>query len=343
MNRKVLLAIAAVLAAGAATAARAAEKQVTPAEAILTCVPADAIIAVRVRMTQLAASDDWKRLTADPKCPYRKFVRDWPLAIDPEKDIADAIFIVAADVGGGERKEPRAGAVLYLTRDTNIDNLFRSRPREVNMPVAARVFRAPGDLLVAWQGPRWIHIGNREYITRALGGGPPPCDATGEAFWRTTLDAPGEIIMAYRQTEAVRQMAEKTRIEAVERLLKPPVTREKAHEFIGFDFGSRLGLDILTATLRLDLSREADALEVAGTFASDEAAACVGANLAYAEPSVRAAVTAAAQTAKGPPPAAAVQAETIYRVTYQGKEGRLTATRAAIDRLVSLAAPAPRK
>jgi len=343
MSRNVLLAVTVVLTAGAATAARAAEKQVTPAEAILTCVPADAIIAVRVRMMQLAATDAWKRLTADPKCPYRKFVRDWPLALDPEKDIADAIFIVAADVGGGERKEPRAGAVLYLTRDTNIDNLFRSRPREVNMPVAARVFRAPGDLLVAWQGPRWIHIGNREYITRALGGGPPPCDATGEAFWRTTLDAPGEVIMAYRQTEAVRQMAEKTRIEAVERLLKPPVTREKAREFIGFDFGSRLGLDILTATLRLDLSREADALEVAGSFASDEAAACVGANLAYAEPSVRAAVTAAAQPAKGPPPAAAQQAAPLYSVKYQGREGRLTATRAAIDRLVSLAAPAPRK
>jgi hypothetical protein len=342
VNKNTLLAMMIILVAGAVTVTRAAETPETPGEAILACVPADALAAARVRMVQLAATDVWKRLTADPKCPYRKFVRDWPLALDPEKDIADAIFIVAADVvGGGERKEPRVGAVLYLARDTNIDNLFRSRPREVNMPaVAARVFRAPGDLLVAWQGPRWIHIGNREYISRALGGGPPPCDATGEAFWRTTLDAPGEVILAYRQTEAVRQMAEKTRRETIDRLLKPPVSREKAREFVGFDFGSRLGLDVLAATLRLDLSREADALAVAGSFASDEAAACVGANLAYAEPSVRAAVTAAAQPAKGPPPAAAQQAAPLYRVTYQGREGRLTATRAAIDRLVSLAAPA---
>jgi prepilin-type processing-associated H-X9-DG protein len=239
--------------------------------AVLAFIPADADLAVLVRMDALAKTDLWRRFREPQDGIYHEIVKEFDLAIDFEKDVTVAVFCLRIIYEeNGEPGEPLAGGILALARDVTSQTLFKNVGDSQPVPtpgVSTPVYRIAPDTLVALPDSRTVVIASppaylAPMLTAAttLWGTPP---------WpRHTLAVPGEITFAARMPEklkaAIRTEFEKDR----RRYLKPKTYPGPVLEFVLLYNLVALALDADTLTGSLNLADSEAALQA--TFAFSE-------------------------------------------------------------------------
>ena len=331
MVRSTVLAALLVLAA----AVGRAENPPTPAAlpSILKYVPDDAVFALRLRAPQLAASGLWKKATAADASAFRKFMTFTPVTVDPEKDVADVVFAVGLRFEGAEIKDFFGGAAMQLVRDVDPKKVFKKRLSETTVKgVAGPAYEVWRDVLVMFPNARTMLAGSPEYLAKVAGAGVGPRETPAAAFWKEALGRTGEVVVAARMTDGVRQYLQALIEEGRRSLPEGSRDREVANKFIGTDLSLRLGLEMQTGVLAVDLSRPADAVQLVLVMASQNAAAFVGSGLTMLEPSLAALQPPAGLEIPAPPQ------EPLYRATYQGREVRVATSRAMLDWLATASA-----
>ena len=323
-----------VMLVAAVAHAQAPAPSAAPQASILSYVPDDAVFAVRVRAPQLAATAFWKRATAADACGYRKFMAHSPIAIDPEKDVADMVIALSSQPAKDEIKLG-GGAVMQLLRDADPKTVFKKHLGQATIKgVPGPVYVIMKDLFLTFPNPRTLVVGSRDFLVKAAEAGAAPRETPAAAFWRQALGQPGEVVGGARMTDAVRQCLQDGLQKLRDSLPEGSHRHAAAGKFIGADFTLRLILELQTGTMAMDLSRPADAVQFSVAMASENATAFCGSGLALLEPSLTALLAAEGPEMPAPPK------EPVYRATYQGKEAKLAMSRAMLDWLAMAGEPA---
>jgi prepilin-type processing-associated H-X9-DG protein len=305
------------------------------AMSVLAYVPPDADLAVCVRVDQLVRTDFWKRF-ADPKVGwYQEFVEDLQkeMAIDPEKDVAAAVlFFKLTYEEDGELDEPRIGFVLALSRDTQPETFFVKEDgrQPINVPgIPGPVHRPASDVLVAFPGPRTVVVAMPDWLPAALTAattlyGTPP--------WpQRELAAPGEITFAGRMPAKLKAALRTEWGRERGRLLRPHTDLERVMEFALLHNLVALALDAETAAGSVNLADEAAALRATLTLREGRlASVTASAAQALADP-----LAMALPAMFGGMPLAEPPAEPLYTVQADGREIRVTMSRAGLEQLAA--------
>lgn len=330
---------AVVLGLAAATAPAGSPAPAAPAGAtvdLVGCIPEETLFALRARPGPLMASDLWKAAAASKVIDREKAVRESPLAIDAEKDVADGVFALAMQFKDGRPRESSWGALLAMTRDVEAAALFKKRAKTATAPGFDRqaYVHGPGTFL-AVLAPRLVLIGTPDYLARMAAAAEGGKAGPAQTFWRQALDRPGELLAAARAPEGLRQVLQKARDDLLANSGRSRMSQLEIGRLVGTDFLIRLGLEFRSAVAVLDLSRPAEPLRASIEFASEDGAAFIGSGLNLLEPSIDLAL----EYAPGRPALGSVREAALYRATYAGKETLITVTRTALDRLFRAANP----
>jgi hypothetical protein len=306
-------------------------------------------------MSQLVASDMWKKATAPE--PIRQGLADFPLSFDLEKDVTEAVGFFTVEFINDQPEKPMVGAVLQLTKAVDPLTLFKNNKAEkIQVPGSAIAgYRAANDCFFALPTPQTLVLAdNPDRLAAILAA---PKETRKDAFFAKNLDQAGEVVLAARMPDTV--------VDAMNRMVQ--TQKQQMRQFGGgspmmmpqmgiMGFGIRLLSELKTAVVVMDLSRKDDPVRATVTTATENGAAFIGSTLALLEPSLTEAVAdmeammakdfegpakggdapKPAPAAKGAAPAPAAALEPLYKATFQGKEARITVSRAAIDRCVNM-------
>jgi len=336
MLRKTCLAILLVLLAGACAYAQ----PVTPPRAaleagILGFIPDDAMIAIRLRMAKVVTSDLWQKLLKSEELGIRKGLEEKRLNLDVEKDVTDMVLVLAIDLAEGRPSSPRFALAMELNHDASAKDFFKVPAEEMKvlgLDIAA--YKVGPEQFVAFPRSRLVIMATEpQYLSHMCGGAAR--NPVTDALWLKALDQPGEVLLAFRMAEPIRKSLQETRKKARE-LLRRPGDPKSIGMFIGMDSAARLGLELQHITASLDLSQGAGVMQATVVTTSENGAAFFGSALEMLEPSLNEAQAALRQEPDKPP----VPLEPLYHATFQGREARLTVSRAGLDQLISMLIPA---
>ena len=268
-----ILALAAM--AGVSRAAPPEPVAATEEPRVLSYVPADAHVALLVRMDDLVRTDLWRTFAAQEVGLWQTVKAMIPAGVDLEKDVTcgAVVFEFAAEAAGGVRQ----GLILELNRDVRAEQLVPAgaMPRMFER-IGAPVYEpAPGWLLVMPQ-PRLLICATADYLPRVATW--PQADRAGP-LPVAALSAGGEVTFAARMAPAYRDALVEARDSARRRLGAPEASGEELLQMGAAQAAASLADDRLAAIGRLNLSRQADALAIDVTM-PDERSAIVLAGLA---------------------------------------------------------------
>ncbi len=291
-------------------------------------VPADADLAVLVRMDRLVGTDLW-RTFADPRSgPYRELVGEMPLKLDPEKDVRTAAL--ALKLTYGEDGDPDAlewVAALSLARTIGPEELLGGRAEPASLDLGGvQAYRLDRDMSLAMPAPRLAVLGSNVYLQRAMrGAAAPPMAGAGKQAWQ--LDGlPGQVTFAGRMPPELRQAVSAE----FGRLRRQRLRHLDGDDFLEFAmvYGfMRACQTAESARGRVDLTRDADALTATVTLDTERAAGSVASWLGAMVDPLAIALPAmlGGRALEGPPD------EPIARLRAEGPDVHLTAPRAALE------------
>jgi len=332
MRNAMLLALTLLLAAPAAYAQPAA---IYPADPV-RYIPADADLAVLCRFSRLRQTDLWQSF-ADPKVGlWQGFVKDLGrelnLNLDPEKDLVTAVLslkVVYAE--SGEPDTVRAVAALELSHDARPEDLFTRRAEPAPMPgVSVSVYRLDPDVTAAMPGPRLLVIGSPESVKAALERAVAPPLPGSPDFLQSVAGMPGEVAFAGRMPQGLRDAIGTAFQQWKERRFRGGLDLERVLEFALLYNLARLGREVEAARGSVDLSRQADALDLSLALKSDGMAGPIAATLdALSAPLAMALLSMIGAQPRDEPPD-----QPLYHAAADGRAVRITMPRQAIADLV---------
>ncbi|HET6441087.1 MAG TPA: hypothetical protein VFH53_01820 [Phycisphaerae bacterium] len=304
------------------------------ATGILAYIPADADLAVLVRMDTLVRTDLWQRFRQPQDGIYHEIVKEFDLAIDFEKDVAAAVFCLQILYEeDGDPDDAVMGMAFALNRDVQPQTLFKNvgDSRPVEFPgVSIPVYKIAPDTLVALPDSRTVVIASPPaYLAPML--------TAASALWQTPpwprreLAVPGEITFAARMPEKLKAALRTEFEKNCRRLLKPNANPERVLEFVLLYNLVALALDADTLTGSMNLADSKPALQA--TFAFGEgrlAPAAAAVAQAMADP-----LAIALPALFGGAPLDKPPETPLYLAQADAKAVRLTMSRANLEQLIA--------
>ena len=302
-----------------------------PEAGILAYIPADADLAILVRMDALAASDLWQRFR--DLGVHEEFAEDLHLALDFEKDVSAGVFCLRIIYEeNGDPGDAARGMALALNRDVQPQTLFKNvgDSRPVEFPgVSIPVYKIAPGMLVALPNSRTVMIATPEYLAPMLTAAmtlyeTPP--------WpRRELAVPGEITFAGRMPEKLKTVLRRELEQERRRLLKPHARPDRVLEFAFLYNLVALALDADTLTGSVNLADSEAALRATLAFGEGRLAPATAAVAqAMADP-----LAIALPALFGGAPLDKPPETPLYLAQADAKAVRLTMSRANLEQLVA--------
>jgi len=250
-----------------------------PEDSILAYVPADADLAVHLRMDKLVESNLWKLFPKYGFQPAEKFREKFHLAIDLEEDVTTAVLVLKITFAeDGTPEDVLFGAAFAVERDVQPQSLIEkgreSRPTEVpGAPVP--MYPVAPDIAFAVPDSRTLVMASPQYMPAMLAApnlSPvPPI--------RKPLTAPGEMALAGCVPDQLKA-AIRREYDFYQTHTQHQTAIEQWLELALLYTFVQIAEDTEQVTGSLDLSREPDAAWATVSLASDRTAPLLAAGLA---------------------------------------------------------------
>jgi hypothetical protein len=323
-----------------------------PAADLMRYVPDGACVAMRIRVSKLVTSDLWKKLVAPEGADLKKSMADCPLDLDFEKDVAEALVSVTVPMGQTSPEEPVVGVAMQLTKAVEAATFFKnSKPEKVQVPgVSVPGYRVNDSTFFALPAPKLAVIASSPDMLADILVAAAAKEAKKESLAKL-LEAQGEIVLVAQMPTAITESLNQEMAMMRRQMAQMPQRPESIAFTTMTGFAMKFLGELKQLVVVADLSQEKDPVKATLTCASETGATFVGSGLTLLEPSMTEAFAAAVAAPPMPAPGAPVPAvmppppapkaggpapEPVYKATFVGKEVRIVASKASLDRFITV-------